>query len=273
MRRFAWLLAPVLVTALAAPAVAASPGATVGRAAARGVAGKVAVSGAPTSQAAKAGAARALTAAERRAYAKLLREVDQGTLKKIEQRFGEHIPAGRLKEARAVPTTFLSHDQYQARLKAVYPELSAAEREQVVGDFLKRPFADRNQVLLSRTVAHERLHQLRDPRFRGTLGRRLDEGATEHLASRISGDLGIRDLPKAYPAEGRIVAMMEARVGEQALARAYFRGETEPLRQALDRQLGRGALDSVARLTGQGRFLEAEEILKHGLRGPRWWWR
>lgn len=126
-------------------------------------------------------------------------------------------------------------------------------------------------AVLSRTVAHERLHQLGDPRFRGTLGSRLDEGATEHLASRISGDLAIRDLPRAYPAEGRIVQMLEAGVGDQALARAYFRGEMEPLRRAVDRQLGRGALDTISKLTEQGRFQEAEKVLTQGLGRSRWW--
>ena len=265
------LLALLVATSLAGRTEAASAGAAVGRTAVRGVAGKGAVSGTLASQAAKASSAHALSAAERRAYAKVLREIDQGTLAKIEQQFGEHIPVGRLKEARVVPTAFLSHEQYQARLKSVYPQLTPAERRQVVGDLLGRPYADRNQVPLSRTLAHERLHQLRDPRFRGTLGRGLDEGTTEHLASRISGDLGIRDLPKGYPAERRIVEMLSARVGDRTLGRAYFRGEIEPLRRTVDGQLGKGALDSVAKLTAQGRFGEAEEILKHGLGRSRWW--
>ena len=260
------LLALALVLAVGSPAMAASAGQAVARGAARALAGKEALRGALTSQTAKAGASRALTAAERRAYARLLRELDQATLSGIERRFGEHILASRGHPARQTPTGFLSHEPYQARLTAVYPQLSAAQRQKILGDFRNRPFVDRSNPLLPRTVAHERLHELADPRFRATLGSRLDEGATAHLASKISNDLGIQHLTRPYVAERRIVEMIEARVGERALARAYFRGEIEPLRQAVDAQLGRGALDSVARLTVKGRFLAAEEILKHGLR-------
>lgn len=212
----------------------------------------------------------AVAQAEARALSRVLKDFDRRALLQIERRFGQHIPAERLSEARKVTTQFLAHDRYQRRLREVYPILSAAERQQVVGDFTRRPHVDRNQVLLPRTVAHERLHQLRDPRFRAQVGRGLDEGTTEHLASKVSGDLGIRDLPRGYPAERRLVEMLEARVGEKPIAQAYFRGETETLRREVDAQLGRGAFDAVARLTAERRFAEAEEILKHGLGSPLW---
>jgi hypothetical protein len=212
----------------------------------------------------------AVARTEAQALSRVLTDLDRGTLRQIERRFGQHIPTERLSAARQAPTQFLSHEQYQERLTRVYPRLSAAERQQVVGDFTRRPHVDRNQVLLPRTVAHERLHQLRDPRFRAQVGRGLDEGTTELLASRVSGDLGIRDLPRGYPAERRLVEMLEARVGEKPIAQAYFRGEVEPLRGLVDADLGRGAFDRVAQLMAERRFAEAEEILKHGLGSPLW---
>ncbi len=232
---------------------------TVGRALARGAARRVAKS-----------LGRSAAQAEARALSRVVAELDRKTLAQIERRFGQHLSAGRLRAARQAPTQFLPHDRYQRRLRELYPGLSAAERQQVVGDFTRRPHVDRNQVLLPRTVAHERLHQLRDPRFRAEVGRGLDEGTTEHLASKVSGDLGIRDLPRGYPAERRVVEMLEARAGERRIAEAYFQGETAALRRELDAQLGRGAFDAVAKLTAEGRFAEAEEILKHGLASPFW---
>lgn len=212
----------------------------------------------------------AVAQAEARALSRVLKDFDRRALLQIERRFGQHIPAERLSAARQVPTQFLRHEQYQERLKRAYPRLSAAERERVVGDFTGRPHVDRNQVLLPRTVAHERVHQLRDPRFRAQVGRGLDEGTTEHLASKVSGDLGIRDLPRGYPAERRLVEMLEARVGEKPIAQAYFRGEIGALRREVDAQLGRGAFDAVGKLTAERRFAEAEGILKHGFGSPLW---
>jgi hypothetical protein len=212
----------------------------------------------------------AVAQAEAQALSGVLKDFDRRALLQIERQFGQHIPVERLSEARKVTTQFLAHERYQQRLERVYPHLSAAEREQVVGDFTRRPHVDRNQVLLPRTVAHERMHQLRDPHFRAGVGRGLDEGTTEHLASKISGDLGIRDLPRGYPAERRLVEMLEARVGEKPIAQAYFRGEIGALRREVDAQFGRGAFDAVGKLTAERRFAEAEGILKHGLGSPLW---
>ena len=213
----------------------------------------------------------AVAQAEARALSRVLKDFDRrALLQRVERRFGQHIPAERLSEARKVTTQFLAHERYQERLQRVYPQLSAGGRPQVVGDFTRRPHVDRNQVLLPRTVAHERLHQLRDPRFRAQVGRGLDEGTTAHLASKVSGDLGIRDLPRGYPAERRLVEMLEARVGEKPIAQAYFRGEIGALRREVDAQLGRGAFDAVGKLTAERRFAEAEGILKHGLGSPLW---
>ena len=161
---------------------------------------------------------RSTAQAEARALSRVLVDLDRRTLAQIEGRFGQNLSAERLRAVRQRPTQFLPHDRYQRRLREVYPGLSASERQQVVGDVTRRPHVDRNQVPLPRTVAHERLHQLRDPRFRGQVGRGLDEGMTEHLASKVSGDLGIRDLPPGYPAERRLVKMLEARVGEKPIA-------------------------------------------------------
>jgi hypothetical protein len=235
-----------------------------------GAVGKAMARGAARSVTKSLGRTTAQT--EARALSRVLADLDRRTLAQIERRFGQNLSAEQLRSARQAPTQFLPHDRYQRRLREVYPGLSAYERQQVVGDFTRRPHVDRNQVLLPRTIAHERVHQLRDPRFRGQVGRGLDEGTTEYLASKVHGDLGIRNLPQGYPAEKRVVQMLSARVGDEQIAKAYFKGEVEALRRSVDGQLGTGAFDKVAKLTAEARFAEAEEILKRGVRSNLWTW-
>lgn len=200
---------------------------------------------------------------ERAALGRELRHLDEATLARIERRFGAHLAPERLRQAQATPSQFLAHGPYQGQLRRAYPELSAGERQGVLGNYRDgRTYLDRNQVRLPRVTAHERLHQLADPRFRAQAGSRLDEGVTEHFAGRIYGDLGLRELPRIYPQEGRVVQQLRARVGEPLLARAYFRGELTPLRHALDGQLGRGRFDDLVGALARGDYRRAEALLK-----------
>ena len=120
---------------------------------------------------------------------------------------------------------------------------------------------NQNQIELPRTVAHERLHQLRSPRFRERYGENFDEGITEHLASRIYRDLNIKNLSPVYREHRTIVQMMEARVGEETIAKSYFSGNLGYLRGELDSQLGRGATTSILLATERGDFRAARRIL------------
>jgi hypothetical protein len=61
--------------------------------------------------------------------------------------------------------------------------------------------------------------------------------------------------------------MLEARIGEQQLARAYFRGETDTLRRGIDRQLGSGTFNALTRALQHGDYHRAEALLKYGKLG------
>lgn len=199
-------------------------------------------------------------------YRRELRRLDRHTLERIERRFGGYIPPERLEEARRRPVEFQRHRKYLEHLKR--EGLRPAERERILGDFDKDErviYIDREHILVPKTLAHERLHQLGDERFRALLGSKLDEGMTEHLAREIATDPELVDVGKCYPRERRIIEMLSARVGEDTLKRAYFQGDWLPLKQRLDRELGEGALAEIARLTEAGRHSEAEEIIKGGL--------
>ena len=165
----------------------------------------------------------------------------------------------------------MSHGDYQAYLAKVYAKVSVREREAIVGNYRDaNVYVDRNQVLLPRTLAHERLHQHQNEKFERALGSRLAEGTTEYLASQLYGDLGIPDLGKAYPEEQVVVGILTARAGDDVLARAYFHGDVGELRSIIDGDLGRGALETVARLVESRSYSEAQEVLK-GRRRPDAW--
>ena len=210
-------------------------------------------------------AKRTLTQAEKQALQRELLELDRRTLARIETKYGQYIDPARLSAAKNCKSCFLDKRQYDEHLKRAYPELSAKERTGIVGDYLKRPYVNHNRTDVPSTLAHERLHQLSSNGRGAPFGGRFGEGITEHFANRIYGNLGIRGIPPAYPAERRVIQMIEARVGEGPIAQAYFRGDTRSMQQALDRQLGPGAFDTVIRYTERGRTDLAERVLRHGL--------
>jgi cell division GTPase FtsZ len=93
-------------------------------------------------------------------------------------------------------------------------------------------------------------------------GTPLHEGLTEYLARKISPDLQIRDLGESYPKERRLVEMLFARAGDDALQRAYFQGDWRLLQQRVERDLGEGALEKVIQAAKQENYEEAERLLK-----------
>lgn len=206
-----------------------------------------------------------LTQAEKQALQKELLELDRNTIVRIESKYGQYIDPARLGAAKNCRSCFLDKRQYDKHLKRAYPELSAEERAGIVGDYLKRPYVNHNKIDVPSTLAHERLHQMSSNGRGAPFGGRFGEGITEQFAGRVYGDLGIRGAPAAYSAERRVIQMIEARVGEAPVARAYFRGETKQLQQALDNQLGKGAFNGIVQNIERGHMDIAEQILKRGL--------
>lgn len=188
------------------------------------------------------GEAATLTAAERAALSKIWRDLDEKTLAAIERRYGSHIGAERLSQAARTPATIVDRTAFDKHLRENAPGMSEAQRKSVLGYYYDGHVnVNGNQVQVPLTAAHERLHQLAHPRFRETFGRELDEGVTEQFARGIYGDLGLADMPKVYPNEQRVVTMLGARVGEERLASAYFKGDITSLRTYMDSDLGTGA--------------------------------
>jgi hypothetical protein len=212
---------------------------------------------------AQRGEVAVLTAAERTALAKIWRDLDQKTLVAIERRYGSQISAQRLSQAGRTPATFMDRATFDKHLRESAPDMSEAKRKQVLGYYFDGQVnVNGNQVQVPLTAAHERLHQLAHPRFRDTFGRDMDEGVTEHFARGIYGDLGLADMPQVYPQEQRVVNMLGARIGEERLASAYFKGDMTSLRNRLDADLGKGTSERLAQVMRAHDMNGAEALLR-----------
>lgn len=125
---------------------------------------------------------------------------------------------------------------------------------------------DRDRPGIYATTVHEQLHRQASPEFRALLGRSLDEGTTEYLTRQLAGEWYV-DLPpmvtsyegptrtirlaptsveRSYPTETAEVSKLVATVGVDALAKAYFGGNFELMRQRYEEQNGAGAFDGLA---------------------------
>lgn len=207
-----------------------------------------------------------LTREEIAAMQRQLITLDRKSLARIEARYGEYIPATKLRESARCSTCFLDRNAYDAHLRRAYPNFTAADRKAILGDVKNGKIyvnSDRRQI--QSTVSHERLHHLSHEGFRARAGSRLDEGFTEHFSRKIYSDLSLKGAPVVYQQEQRLVQMIHARTGEGPMAKAYFSGDIAPLRQSLDKQLGRGAFQKIAREADRGDFKAAERILTKGL--------
>lgn len=205
---------------------------------------------------------RKLELDEEEALQRHLEQLDRRILERLERRFGEYIPKEKLERAKEQKPYFHKHKEYLEHLKREHG-YEPKEGERVLGDYCSGEIhIDREHQLVPKTLAHERLHQLRDKRFEEFCGKRLHEGLTEYLAREISPDPQIRDLGDSYPEERRLVEMLSARAGDEALARAYFQGDWQLLERRVEGDLGEGALEEIVRAVEQGHDNEAEQLLK-----------
>lgn len=205
---------------------------------------------------------RRLEQSEEEAMRRELERLDRVVLERIEHRFGAYIPKERLERAKETKPHLQKHKEYLEHLKQEY-DYKPKEGERVLGDYRRGEIRiDLEQPLKFETLAHERLHQLCDERFEELFGHKLNEGLTEYLTIKIAGDAQIRDLGESYPRERRLIQMLFARAGDDALNRAYFQGDWQLLQQRVDGDLGEGALEEIAHAAKQERYEEAERLLK-----------
>ena len=207
-------------------------------------------------------AADAVRASAGTAIRRQLEGLDRKALEGIVRRYGPHLDPRRLSRAQGCPSCFLSDEAFDRALARANPELSAAQRQQVVGFYREQTVVNMNSRHLPRTVAHERLHQLASPAFRRHGGEALDEGATEYFAARLYPGMGLPEYGPAYPEAFRLCELLGARFGDERLAKAYFGGRVDELVRAVDGELGRGAFAGITRAAEAQRFDEAMQIVR-----------
>lgn len=253
----------VALVAVPSPTNAGVFSSTISKAAARKAAARQSVAKVNAGQYRKS---PAFTREETAAMQRQLHELDRNVVARIEARYGQYIPSGKLQASAKCDTCFLDRRAYDEHLRRADPTLSAADRQAILGYFKDgKMYVNKGERQIQATVSHERLHQLSHGEFRTRAGRSIDEGLTEHFSGRIYRDLSLKDAPVVYLREQRLIQMMQARVGEEQLATAYFSGNTRTLQRSLDDQLGRGAFDKVVRRAERGDFAGAERILLNGL--------
>jgi len=190
-----------------------------------------------------------------------LREMDRRITDSIQRRFGDQVPVSKIEQVRKTPAEFVSSQQYQEHLDRL--GIRHESNQRVLGDINgDKVTVDREQYLVPRTLTHERLHQLSHPLYRSMLGNNMYEGTTEYLSSKVYGDLHIADAGKCYPQQVRIMEMLHARVGDDTIGRAYFKGDWTGLKDEVDKQLGDGTFAEIVDRTQQGKFSEAERLIQ-----------
>jgi len=198
---------------------------------------------------------------EARELREYLREMDRRVTDSIQRHFGDHVSTTKIEHVRRTPAEFVSTQQYERHLDRL--GIKYENNKRILGDISgDRVIIDQNHYLVPRTLTHERLHQLSHPLYESMLGENMYEGTTEYLSGKVYGDLYIADAGKCYPQQVRIIEMLQARVGDDTISRAYFTGDWTGLKDRVDQQLGDGTFAEIVNRTQQGKFHEAEKLIQ-----------
>lgn len=209
-------------------------------------------------------AVNTLTESELAKYQEILAKMDREVLDDIVAKYGVYMGPARMQFAKNTPTTFQDKDAYRTLLRKIEPDLPDAEIENIMGYHLhatRKTYIDRNIPVVPHVTAHERIHQLSSPKFAEQFGDGINEGATSHYALQVRRHIKLIDVDATYPEHRAIYQMMDARVGEEPLAKAYFQGDFRALRQALDDDLGEGFFDTLSARLRNDQFEQAREML------------
>ena len=111
------------------------------------------------------------------------------------------------------------------------------------------------------TALHETLHMYSHDNFRGGLSRAMNEATTEYLTQKETAGRGI-DRSEIYPEERAAISELADLVGDDAIEQAYFGGDVDQLKAAVDEQAGDGAWDNFADAVGRGELDAARSALR-----------
>jgi hypothetical protein len=198
----------------------------------------------------------------------------------IERRFGSMIPPERKAASISAATRFETHSDFREKILERDPRIDKSALEQTIAywdgnEIVVDADTDRQRQL--HTIIHEKLHSASDPGFEKALGGRFDEGTTEYFAKDLTkGSTELKDIglnynaetkkpdgisvhsPRYYEDEKAIVNIIVAQAGEDALAKAYFRGDMRSLREGLG---GGEFLDQIAGKLRSGNISGAKDLM------------
>lgn len=181
-------------------------------------------------------------------FRKYLAETDQTMTDALARKYGHVVPPSRLEAVLAMPSQFEEREPFDKSLASTGDKPSEGGRTLGYSRFDAEPaHVAMDHLKIPKTIAHERLHQLSDPKAREKLGAALYEGMTEDMAIDAIGS----DLPKGvdecYRAERAVAREMRELAGHKAVEQAYFAGDTMELRRRLDQKLGPGGMEKLQR--------------------------
>lgn len=189
---------------------------------------------------------------------KRLRDIDRFHTERLCDRYRHLVPPERIRQVKDLPVRFEDRRDFERSCReAQVPD--PREGTQVVGfsqGALEPPHVDMDEVQLRKNAIHERVHQLSDPRAKEVLGEKFCEGVTEDLAIKELGEEPNPDLPRSYSRERAMAQKARELSGDDAVDRAYFRGDASKLRSCLERSLGEENLDKLKRVSGDPYSLE-----------------
>lgn len=179
---------------------------------------------------------------------KYLAETDQALSSALAEKYRDAVPASRIEAILALPTQFEDREKFDQALEEAGGKPGEGTRVLGFSRFdTGRAHVALDHLEIPKTIAHERLHQLSDPRAVKDLGQPLYEGLTEDLAIDAIGSESPPGLDRCYPAERTVAHEMRDLAGSDAVERAYFGGDSTELRQRLDERLGPGGMERLQR--------------------------
>jgi hypothetical protein len=171
-------------------------------------------------------------------------DIDREVVRRLTERYGSAVPPERIQKIRDVPILVEGRPEFDRAFKRTPGESHSDGK--VLGFALENSWEsphvalDQNLKQFVVTDAHERLHQLADPKAKSAMRDHFYEGMTEHLARDITRPLGGQS--DCYEAGVTAVENVERKIGRDVVENAYLKGDMETLIAKLGEAMGIGAV-------------------------------
>lgn len=138
----------------------------------------------------------------------------------------------------------------EAELKKKYDEATSEGEYDQTGGLEGFTDVDTGEIYINKdaqavdTVPHEVLHKNSDTAVGIQMGTNLDEGITEYLTQKTAKKAGFKP-SSSYPNDLAVIQKLAALVSDGPIEKAYFDGDVDGLKTALDAKKEDGTFDSL----------------------------